>query len=715
MRILCGTIFATAVALSATAFDGFNADGLPYAREGFGVRRNFYQSGRISAKVADIAGIFELNYVGKQPFRNQRFYSSNEQCTFCRCLVPQVLIDDTPYRLTFANTVHYPFGYSSECTIDGVKLRHELVLDCNAAFRRVTVMENPQGKRVRCRIVQMNAGMGQGARWRVESVKCKVESGVGGSRLLAEAAFDGGEKVAMEIGAANSVAFPLNRDVNLRAYPKSVDGTQNFRFDMEETEASDNHLFWWVFDKKDGEELDDARVERVYADFKSRHAADVRFETGDAFVDGWLGFVAPMSAAHEVDGIGAFRASPTYWVWGWDAMVHAGTLAFCGRAAEVRRMLAFFRDTADRDAGILHQFATDFAYRGNGAASPGDSLVMPPSVQLFWVILLNDYVNATGDKEFKADCMDFARRLVEGAKASCDTLDRLPHGIGWYPDNPYAVGQTKNDIALINCAVYWQGLCAWRELSGEGDDDCAVVRKAILEKLWDEREGYWCDSYDAASGAGRGHYPLYGFYHVSAFARDMLSRPLADYMKREFFIGDRLSMFGWRRGSWSADGNQLGAYYPVTDRTYWNQQNAAGQIGAVADFRRIVASHARVLTYPEGQTADVMNGDPADYSDELGNKQFFAAKGWLSDALDLWLGLRVSKDGVHFHPMNDGKPFAVRGLAFRGKTLDVEMSGIGSNASFTFNGEHLSGGFIPWAKLCEGRNLLTITLLGETK
>ena len=707
------TVLLCALSLGAyAAIDGFNADGLPYAGDGFGVRRNFYQSGRISAKVADIAGIFELNYVGKQPFRNQRFYSSNEQCTFCRCLVPQVLIDDNPYRLTFENTTHYPFGYSSECTIGGVKIRHELVLDRNVAFRRVTVMENPQGKRVCCRIVQMNAGMGQGAKWKIWGTG-NGERGTG--CLVAEATFEGGAKVTMEIGAANPVAFPLNRDVNPRAFPKSADGTQNFRFDVEELESGDNHLFWWVFDKADGEELDNARVERVYANFKTCHSVDTRFETGDAFVDGWLGYVAPMSAAFEVDGKGAFRASPTYWVWGWDAMVHAGTLAICGRAAEVRRMLAFFRDTADRKAGILHQFATDFAYRGDGAASPGDSLVMPPSVQLFWVILLNDYVNATGDEAFKADCMDFARRLVESAKASCDPLDRLPHGIGWYPDNPYAVGQTKNDIALINCAVYWQGLCAWRELSGEGDEDCAVVRKAILGKLWDEREGYWCDSYDAANGEGRGHYTLYGFYHVSAFARDMLSRPLADYMKREFFMGDRLSMFGRRTKSWCADGNQLGAYYPVTDRTYWNQQNAAGRIGAVADFRRIVASHARVLTYPEGQAADVLNGNPADYSDELGNKQFFAAKGWLSDALDLWLGLRVSKDGVHFHPINDGKPFAVRGLAFRGKALDIEMSGMGTNARFSLNGEPLDGGFIAWEKLREGRNLLGIKLTGETK
>jgi len=703
------------------AIDGFDAQGMPYARQGFGVRRNFYQSGRISAKVSDIAGIFELNYVGAQPFQQQCFFrSSAENCHWNHCFDPYVLVDDAPYRLTFEKTKHYPFGFSSECTLDGVRLRHELVLDRNAAFRRITVLENPQGKSVRCRIVQMNAGMEQGAKWRVESEKLKVKSG--DSRLVAEAAFDGGAKVAMEIGAANPVAFPLNdRSPQPLAY-REGDHRPDFRFNMDETEPGDRHLFWWVFDKADGEEFSEARVERVYADFHARHAADARFETGDAFVDGWLGFVAPMSAAFEVDGHGAFRASPTYWVWGWDAIVHAGTLAVCGRAAEVRRMLAFFRDTASEEAGILHAYGTAFRFEGEGSDAPGESYTMPPTVQLFWVILLNDYVNATGDEAFKAECMDFARKLVEHAKKSVDAFDMLPHKYGWFPDNPYAVDQQKNDIALINCAVYWQGLCVWHELSGEGAADVETVGDAVAARLWNERKGWWADSWDIANGCRREHYPLYGFFHVSPFGRDIYGyakgyskETTADYLKHEFFMGDRLVMFGWRTNSWCADGNQLGAYYPVTDRTYWNAMNAAGRIDALADFRNIVSRHARVLTYPEGQTADVMNGDPADYSDELGNKQFFAAKGWLSDALDLWLELRVSKDGVHLHPMNDGKPFAVRGLAFRGKALDIEMSGIGTNARFSLNGEPLDGGYIPWTKLCEGRNRLVITLSGEAE
>ena len=734
-------------------------NGLPFAASGFGVRRNFYQSGRISAKVADIAGVFELNYVGRQHFNNQRFWSSNEQCAFFRCMVVQVLVDGRPYRLTFENTTHYPFGYRSECTLENVRLRHELVLDRNALFRRVTVLDNPSGKDVRCRLVQMNAGMGQGAKWRIAA---RPE---GSPLLVAEARFEGGAIVTMEIGSANPVSFPINSLVDPRAFPGNPEHVQDFRFELEETEIRNfvgaatsatgrtearPSLFYWVFDPSPDEDLSSARVDRVFADFAACRAADARFDTGNAYADGHLGFVPAMAAAYEVDGMGAFRASPTYWVWGWDALVHSGSLALCGRAAEVRRMLAFFRDNAGGADRILHAYSTDLSRH---ASDIGDEpeVCFDAVHASFWLILLDEYVNATGDEVFKAECMDFARGLfrtnlaeISGGRpfsqAAAAGGDRsstlLPRGQGYIPDNRYPLEQEKDDFCLANCSVYWQGLCAWRELSGEDAGVDAAARE-IVAKFWDAETGYWFDSWDAKAGRPRPFRPLHGFYHVSRFARDiyrwidlqplsgdLTPAPVGDftarsvdfsgiaaYMERHFLVGDRLAMYDREDPVIRcADGNQFGAYYPVQDRTFWNAMNLAGRTDALALFRRIVGSHGRVLTYPEGQTADVLNADPADYSDELGNKQFFSAKGWLADALDLWLGINVSKGGVSFHPMNDGTPFSIRGLHFRNATLDIEMFGAGAaeTARFALNGEPLSTGFLPFDALRDGANTLSI-------
>ena len=686
---MCAAIMA---GVCLADIDGFNDEGLPYKKEGFGVRRNFYQSGRLSVKYADIAGIFELNYVGKQPFTSQKMYSSAaENCTWAHQFTPFVHIDGVPYRLTFENTVHYPFGYRSECTVGGVKLCHEFVLDRNALFRRITVLENPQGKTVTARLSCMNAGLAQGMKWRMNAAK---------SALITEWK-DGTVTLPIEVGASEDVRFPYNdRTLQPPASPNDISKTQ-FRFDMVTQKPAKSLLFWWVFDKAADEDLSSARVNRVFADFEKHHVADARFETGNAFVNGWLGYIPPMSAAHEVDNRGAFRASPTYWVWGWDAMVHAGTLALCGRAAEVKRMLAFHRDVAGKQ-GILHSYATDFS---SGAP-------MAATVQLFWIILLDEYVNLTGDEAFKAECLPFARKLIARAKELVRPGELLSRGIGYYPDHPGTVDQHPEDFALIDAAIYWQGLKAWTNLSGEGAADVDAVGRDIVAKFWDAKKGLWADSFDAANGKSRAYYPVYSLFAVSTLARGLTPATpaaFADAMKQEFLLGDRLAMFGWDTAGYLTDGNQYGSYYPVTDRTYWNAQNAAGRTEALALFRQIIDSHARVLTYPEGQSADAVNLSPADYSDELGNKQFFAEKGWLADAFDLWLGLQIEPKGLRFNPMNDGKPFAVRGLTLRGTTLDIQMSGTGSKAEYYLNNKKVAAdGFLPWSELEKGNNVLVI-------
>ena len=74
--------------------------------------------------------------------------------------------------------------------------------------------------------------------------------------------------------------------------------------------------------------------------------------------------------------------------------------------------------------------------------------------------------------------------------------------------------------------------------------------------------------------------------------------------------------------------------------------------------------------------------------------------------------MRIAKEGVSFHPMNDGKPFAVRGLSLRGRTLDVEMSGAGTGALYSLNGNALDNCFIPWNRLKPGPNIVKIKMRG---
>ena len=222
-------------------------------------------SGRLSAKVSDIAGVFEVNYIGRQPYRALRFYSSNENCTWGRFMVPQVIVDGKRYRLPFGETRHYSFGYSSTCEVAGVKLRHQLVLDHNAVFRRVTVLDNPEGKEVRAACVQMNAGL-QRFRLRMNDAR----DGLLGSRD------DNGAVTSVEVGSLNPASLPLNdrpeRPLAFGTNPEGETRTQSMRFDLVEREPSDEHLFWMVFNRTPGEELSVARVESVFAEDARRRA-----------------------------------------------------------------------------------------------------------------------------------------------------------------------------------------------------------------------------------------------------------------------------------------------------------------------------------------------------------------------------------------------------------------------------------------------------------
>ena len=199
----------------------------------------------------------------------------------------------------------------------------------------------------------------------------------------------------------------------------------------------------------------------------------------------------------------------------------------------------------------------------------------------------------------------FARRTQP--QGSCPVSP--PARTGLDTRQPLSVGQEKDDFCLSNCSVYWQGLCAWRDLSGE-DVGVEAAARDIVAKFWDAEAGYWCDSWDAKAARPRPFRPLHGFYHVSRFAREVFAcaaaggaggaaprpAPIAAYMERHFLLGDRLAMYdredlAIRR----ADGNQFGAYYPVQDRTFWNAMNLAGRTDSLALFRRIVGSHGRVL------------------------------------------------------------------------------------------------------------------------
>ncbi len=652
-------------------------DGLPFAAEGFGVKRNVYVSGRINCSVGENGGVFRLGYLGTQLWNNFDLLAVPEASVFQQLFRLHVLIDGTAYRMEYCNTTHYPFGYRSECRLGGVLIRHELVADNDTLFHRVRVLDNPAGARVTARICQTyGAVVPREARthrpWHRNFDRGTLHTVID----------DDGCKTGIEIGAAGTVIFkPFT--YQLKCY-------------MLSSEPAEEHLFYLAFNPEPGRDLSSARVDQVFAEFDALRQQAARIESGDPAYDSALMSTPLLMHYLEVPGTpGAFRASPFYWVWGWDAMVHCDSLIFTGYADQVRRMLLFFTRTADPEFGIQMCYATDLAPSHREE---------PTTVQAFFLITIYHYVAATGDESILDDVRDFARLTARRIADSLVPGVDLVRGRGYFPDYPQFIELTRHDFSAINNSVCCQGLRAWRELTGEFAAESERLEKAV-GRFFDEEAGMWVDSLDGDTLEQRKYHTVFGMFYVSPLAlrpRAADHARIAAFMKHHLLSRYGVWMLPPDRKGFMADGGQVGEYFPAVDRPYWNMMNMAGDGPSAEDHRRIVATFWKSCTYPEGETTDVANVEPGVYEDEPGMKQLFTAKSWTSSAIDLNLGLRWDLAGITLNPLSGAGDFAVHDMVLRGKKVSFVKQGGGKFHRLRYAGRESSALFIPWAELTDG-------------
>lgn len=70
------------------------------------------------------------------------------------------------------------------------------------------------------------------------------------------------------------------------------------------------------------------------------------------------------------------------------------------------------------------------------------------------------------------------------------------------------------------------------------------------------------------------------------------------------------------------------------------------------------------------------------------------------------MGLQVMKAGLRFHALANGKPYRAKGLVFRGKKLDIEITGKGDQATYVLNGKPLDGALVTWDGLKASNKLV---------
>ncbi len=159
---------------------------------------------------------------------------------------------------------------------------------------------------------------------------------------------------------------------------------------------------------------------------------------------------------------------------------------------------------------------------------------------------------------------------------------------------------------------------------------------------------------------------------------------------------------GWD-AAWMRDGNQCGAYYPVVEPFFRNVMALAGRSAELKDWARNVAWFWDSHTIPEGLTYETESELP----DNPGTKQAFAAKAWYGLFFRAILGLEAGLDGLSVNPGPFSFPVEVSGLKFRGRSVDIEISGKPGRAFIDLNGRRLSpeDSFIPYDMLGEDNRI----------
>jgi hypothetical protein len=658
----------------------------PCSKQGFGLLLNHYSSGRVSAAVAGHGGLCELRYNGNQPHGKGPMFQASEVSGFSKLGRVQAVIDGRAYYLEFTNTRHCPFGYVSECRLADVNLQHELVLDQDTVFQRLTVLENPHGRDVRARLLLHGHLWRQVPGRKIANWQIIPDTGALTTRVV-DTEEDGSSAETTVVIGANAPCASSSRHGNFKHY-------------METTSAADEIIFYFAFNPKTDSAFDSARIDAVKQNYARMLETGLRFDTGNPTLDSALTNVAPTVANLVIkDRPGAIRASQSYWVWGWDSMVHAEALLWSGQADLVRDMLDFYHETADPERGVAHALYSDFTL----------SHSMAYSAQCLYVVMLYNYVAATGDQETLDRHLDFARMILDKAGEAIAPGSSLSTGIGFYPDFPQLLEHQPQDLSLINNSLYYQALAAMAELeeAPEAIQEKTGKVKADMERiLWDEDAGYWLDSASGDDLSPRRYYPLFGQLYVSPFGTEPhaeSSERIASFMQKKFPFPNGLYMYPQDNAAFMADGNQLGAYYPSVDRYYWNMMNRTGCSEVASHFEQIVTGFWREHSYPEGLTHETVNADPA--TDNPGCKQAFAAKGWCCDALELHLGLKVDLQGLSFNPLPGDRPFRVYNLSFRGKKLNIERTGKGKNVTLILNGRILETNRFDWGLLVAENSL----------
>lgn len=697
----------------------------PIAPHGLsGMTRDLFGNGRMFATVGAHGGLLRISYWGKQHLSGSGFFQADADSAWIKLFRMHIIIGGKRYYLLLNNTRLYPFGYRSECEIDGVKIEHELLLLPDAIVQRAKVLSNPRKLPVQLEVLHHEDCTAIGIANRTWAdfafdkkrnalvTRCRDENPNvyrGGDTLsqskLREIGFEVHDAPKAETWIALASDLPLTakrgyheRSKHYLVSKPTADASLAFCMVFGSTKAA--------FDKrlKVLPKTVHAECAEMVDSYERRLKNQPQVHVGNAALNSFFMQQPEMLHAVELpDRPGAFKAALAgYFVWGWDGMTPTIPCALANAPESTAAILRFWQDVCDPQIGIPLQLTTAFEARLNNA--------FPPQCQ--YIAGLYHYVSTTGDLSLAKEVLPTCEFILAQCRKAVVKETGLVAGTALWPDFPEAMEEDGFDISSLNNSLMYQGLRAMEFLyaalgKAKESQECAAwakrLRTSFVKYLYDEEKGYFISSCSAKNLKPRKHYVSQAIFWITPFARELVSHApdrIARFMDEHLRSAKcLLSMPRWDT-AWMADGNQLGASFPPSDYFYINVHKVIGDAKGLEAWLGDVEWFWQRHTVPESFTPEAENEHEVG-ADNQGCKQPQAISAWYASLYMGLAGMDFDHEGITLTPWGD-RDLSISNLKLRGVSIDLKISGSGNHiGSLKLNGKPLPAGSrkIAWASL----------------
>jgi hypothetical protein len=378
---------------------------------------------------------------------------------------------------------------------------------------------------------------------------------------------------------------------------------------------------------------------------------------------------------------GAIRAKTTdYWVWGWDGMTCNNSTAYWGDLQHIKDMLEFYKSTADPEKGIAA------AYQYNMSIDAFSAL----TAQSMYITLLQLYYTYSGDLAEVEKYFAFAKQIFKQIISRESSDLGLCESRSLFPDFTNFMLETGHDLSSFNNTVFYCAVRSMEYLSAiVGDMDqqeqatsfVRKIEKNYLLLFFDPHKDYVVSSIDSKTLQQRSTYCAGAIRWENNYIRELtesINNKCLNFYEENLITKTGIREVPIWSYSYDKDANQLHCWWPATNEYFSRLINLNNRNDLTEQWIEWVSYWSKHLTVPEAISCYFETDEPEfdRWNSLKGSWQAFSMRPWYQGIIHGVVGVDVDAGGITFYPYS-GKEMTLKGLNYKNKKFDIEMTGCG--------------------------------------